>query len=87
MANSFATPWTEARQAPLSMGFPRQEILGGLISPFPGDLPNPGIKPISPALRVASLPLSHQGSPIQPIFPLNFLEHMLHILHGMVFSY
>ena len=40
-----ATPWTVARQAPLSMGFSRQEYWSGLPFPSPGDLPNPGIKP------------------------------------------
>ena len=39
-----ATPWTVAPQAPLSMGFPRQEYWSGLPFPPPGDLPNPGIK-------------------------------------------
>ena len=43
----FATPWTVACQAPLSMGFPRQEYWSGLPFPSPGDLPDPGIKPIS----------------------------------------
>ena len=43
----FATPWTVARQAPLSMGFPRQEYWSGLPLPPPGDLPNPGIEPTS----------------------------------------
>ena len=50
---SFATPWTEARQAPLSMGFHRQEYWSGLPFPPPGDLPEPGAEPvslISPAL-------------------------------------
>ena len=49
----FATPWTVAHQAPLSVGFPRQEYWKGLPCPPPGDLPNPGIKPaslMSPAL-------------------------------------
>ena len=40
----FATPWTVACQAPLSMGFSRQEYWNGLPFPSPGDLPNPGIK-------------------------------------------
>ena len=44
------TPWTVACQAPLSMGFPRQEYWSGLSFPTPGDLPDPGIKPTSPAL-------------------------------------
>ena len=43
----FATPWTVACQAPLSMGFSRQEYWSGLLFPSP-DLPNPGIEPISP---------------------------------------
>ena len=49
MSDCFATPWTVAHQAPLSMGFSRQEYWSGL--PFPsGDLPDPGIKSTSPAL-------------------------------------
>ena len=43
----FATPWTVARQAPLSMEFPRQEYWSGLPFPPPGDLSDPGIKPLS----------------------------------------
>ena len=43
----FATPWSIARQAPLSMGFSRQESWSGLPCPFPGDLPNPGNEPVS----------------------------------------
>ena len=58
---TFASPWTVACQAPLSMGFSRQEYRTGL--PFPGDLPNPGIEPRSPALQADSLPLSYEGSP------------------------
>ena len=45
----FATPWIVAYQASLSMGFPRQENWSGLPFPFPGDPPDPGIKPGSPA--------------------------------------
>ena len=44
----FAIPWTVARRAPLSMGFPRQEYWSGLPFPSPGDLPDPGIEPASP---------------------------------------
>ena len=47
----FVTPWTVAYQAPLSMGFSRQEYWSGLPFPSPGDLPNPGVKPRSPALQ------------------------------------
>ena len=43
----FATPWTVAHQDPLPMGFPRQEYWRGLLFPPPGDLPNPGIQPMS----------------------------------------
>ena len=43
----FATPWIAARQAPLSVGFPRQEYSSGLPFPIPGDLPDPGIEPTS----------------------------------------
>ena len=63
----FETPWSIALQAPLSMGFSRQEYLRGLPCPPPGDLLDPGMKvesPASPALQADSLPLSHQGSPI-----------------------
>jgi len=50
MSNSFVTPRTLANQAPLSMGFPRQEYWSELPFPSLGDLPNPGIEPMSPAL-------------------------------------
>ena len=43
----FVTPWTVAHQAPLSMEFPRQEYWSGLSFPTPGDLPDPGIEPVS----------------------------------------
>ena len=59
----FVTLWTIARQAPLSIGFSRQEHWSGLPCPPPGDLPNSGIKPTSPALQADSLPLSHRKSP------------------------
>ena len=51
----FATPWTVAYQALPSMGFSRQEYWSGLLFPSPGDLPNPGIKPRSPALQAGAL--------------------------------
>ena len=44
------TPWTVACQAPLSMGFPRQEYWSGLPFPSPGDIPDPGMKPENPSL-------------------------------------
>ena len=51
----FATPWTVARQAPLSLGFSRQEYWSGLPFSSPGDLPDPGIEPRSPALQADTL--------------------------------
>ena len=59
----FEAIWTAACQAPLSMGFSRQDYGSGLPFPNPGNLLNPGIKPASPALQAGSLPLSQQGSP------------------------
>ena len=62
----FVTPWTAAHQAPLSMGFSRQEFWSGLPFPSPGNLPDPETEPrspVSPALQADSLPLSHQGNP------------------------
>ena len=56
------TPWAIGRQAPLSMGFSRQEHWSGLPC-VPGDLPNPGIKPGSPALQANSLPSEPPGKP------------------------
>ena len=50
LSDSFATPWTIAHQAPLSMGFPGQEHWSGLPFPPPGDLPDLGIESVSPAL-------------------------------------
>ena len=64
MPNSFVTLWTIACQAPLSMGFPKQEYWSGLPFPSLGDLPDLGIEPGSPALQTDSLPLSHLGSHI-----------------------
>ena len=52
----FLTPWTVAHQAPLSMGFPKQEYWSKLPFPSLGDLPYPGIEPRSPALQIESLP-------------------------------
>ena len=57
----FATPWTVARPIPPSMEFFRQEHWSGLPFPSPGDLPNPGIGPGSPALQVDTLPSEPPG--------------------------
>ena len=58
-----ATSWTVAHQVPLSMGFSRQEYGNGLPFPSLGTLPHPGIKPVSPALQVDSLPTETLGKP------------------------
>ena len=55
-------PWTIAHHAPLSPEFPRQEYWSGFPLPSPGDLPNPGIEPRSPALQ-ESLPTEPPGKP------------------------
>ena len=71
-SDSFETPWTAAHQAPLSMGFSRQEYWSGLPCPSPGHLPHPGIEPASPALQADSFPLRHQRNPQwQLVNPVN----------------
>ena len=62
---TLVTPWTVACQAPLSMGFSRQEYWGGLPFPSPGDLPDRGIKLRCPALQADSLPTELQGKPTE----------------------
>ena len=59
----FATPWTLVGQAPLSMGFSRQEYWSGLPFPSPGDLPDPGIEPGFPTLQADSLLSEPPGNP------------------------
>ena len=59
----FATTWTVAHQAPLSMGFSRQECCSMLPFPSPGDHPDPGIEPGSPALQADSLLSEPPGKP------------------------
>ena len=59
----FATPWTVTYQATLTMGFSRQECWSGLPFPSPGDLPDPGIEPRSPALQADTLPSETPGKP------------------------
>ena len=65
MSRLFATPWTVAYQAPLSMGFSRQEYWSGLPFPSPGDLPNPGIEPWSPTLQADALTSEPPGKPMR----------------------
>ena len=66
----FVTLWTVALHAPLSVGFLRQGYWSELLFPSPGDVPNPGIEPKSPAapiLPADSLPVSYMGSPTRQV--------------------
>ena len=82
----FATPWTVAYQALRSMGFSRQDYWSGLPFPSPGDLPNAGIEPGSPALQTDALPSEPLGKPheqnnlvqLRPVSMLSlFLEYLV----------
>ena len=61
VVSNFVTSWTVAHQAPLSIGFSRQESWSGLPFPPPGDLPDPRIELMSPALQAGSLPSEQPG--------------------------
>ena len=77
----FTTPWTVAHQAPLSMGFPRQDYWSGLPFPLPGDLPKPGIKPsllCLPHCRQIVF-LSHQRSLI------SLLSHQRSLIYLLIY--
>ena len=63
-----ATPWTIARQASLSMGFPRQEYWSEFPFLSPGDLPDLGIEPRSPTLQADSIPAEPQGKPKRTVY-------------------
>ena len=93
VASDSVTPWPVAHQAPLSMGFSRQEDWSGLPCPPPGYLPDPGIEPGSPALLADSLPtgpprkprvaLSQHISADGSFFLLSQLKtiHLMHLKH------
>ena len=68
----FATPWTVAYQAPLSVRFSRQEDWSGLPFPSPGDPPNPEIEPWSPALEADALTSEPPGKPRALLCKLQF---------------
>ena len=77
------TLWAVAHQALLSMGFSRQEYWKGLPFPPPGDLPDPGMKPLSPvssALQADSLPFSHWGSPKTEILCEKYKHRITHLI-------
>ena len=80
------TPWAVVCQAPLSMGFSRQEYWSGLLFPSPGDLPNPGIEPASPALPGGSFTAEPPGS--RGPFCWNTSQELISLivnLHAFVF--
>ena len=95
----FVTPWTVPRQAPLSMGFSRQEYWSGVPSPSPGDLPDPGVEPLSPASpapQADSLPSEPPGKPmntgagslslLQGIFPTQELNQSLVLCRQILYQ-
>ena len=71
----FVTPWMVAHQAPLSMGFPRQEYWSRLPFPSQGDLPDPGIEPRPPTLQVDSLLYEPEGKSNSGPRPLDLLHN------------
>ena len=75
----FATLWTVAYQASLSMGFSRQENWNGLPFPSPGDLPDPGIKPRPPALQADALPSEPPGKPRHEGREGQFINHLQYV--------
>ena len=70
MSDSFSTPWTVACEAPLSLRFPRQEFWSGLPFSHPRNLPDPGIKPISPALAGVFFSAEPPKKPNYPLFSI-----------------
>ena len=74
-----ATPWTVAYQVPPSMEFSRQEYWSGLPFPSPGDLPNPGIEPRSPALQADALPSEPPGNYIVFVSGIQQSDLIIHI--------
>ena len=79
------TPWTVAHQAPLSMEFSKQEYWSGLPFLSPGDLPDPGIKPESPALPADSLPSEPQGKPFL-LVKCNIIERLRKVTKAVHFK-
>ena len=85
----FASPWIVVCQAPLSMGFSRQEHWSGLLFPSPGNLPDPGIEPGSLSLQAYSLPSEPPEKPsviklvyneTQSLLEVRFLAVLVHLV-------
>ena len=83
---TLVTPWTIAYQAPLSMGFSREEYWNGLPFPSPGDLPNWGIEPRSPALPADSLPTEPPGKPLLYCGYIEFCQENALIITNTLFQ-
>ena len=75
MSDSFATPWTVARQTLLFMGFPREEYWSGLLFPPAGHLPNPAMEPASPASSALAGRFFTTVSPGKP-WLLKYTDHL-----------
>ena len=80
MCLTLVTPWTVACQVPLSMEFSKQEYWSGLPFPSPGDLPDPGIKPRTPAMQADSLPTELPGDSQIYMFTRAILVHRTFII-------
>ena len=78
---TLATPWTVTCQAPLSMGSSRQEYLSGLPFPPPGNLPDPGIEPRSPALQADTSTSEPPGKPVYIYIDIQRCRYMLECMH------
>ena len=85
----FVTPWIAVCQAPLSMGFSRQEYWSRLPVPTPGHLPDPGIKPATPVSPPSadSLPRHHLGSPSKSGLQTQYLPQEMEVLLFIYFFY
>ena len=81
-----ATPWTVAHQASPSMGFSRQEYWSKLSFPSPGDLPDPGIEPGSPALQADALTSDPGGKPREVPYIWSTSSLSIHLVMGLVTS-
>ena len=81
-------PLDYSPQTSLSMGFFRQEYWSRLPFPSPGNLPDPGIEPESPALQADSLPFSHQGNPVIYIYTHTYVHaHIQKYTHSHIWTY
>ena len=78
------TPWTVARQAPLSMGFLRQKYWNGLPFPSPGDFPDPGMEPESPALAGGFFTTAPLGKPSDYIRITQIIQDSLQIYNLVI---